>query len=228
MSPKDKPPKKPAPFNNPFSGVKLEKKDATAPARSAPPPPPPRKPSKPTPEDSDAELFLQAVGEVSPVRSSKKLAPPREPPSAASIKIVNAENEALIQLSELVTGDGPLDLARSEERVEGNAPGLDERILRKLRSGEYEVQGQLDLHGMTQAEARPALERFIHDSRLKGLRCVLVVTGRGLHSADQIPVLREGAQRWLTGGRVARQVLAFTSAKSQHGGTGAIYVLLRR
>jgi DNA-nicking Smr family endonuclease len=134
----------------------------------------------------------------------------------------------MTQLSELVTSEGPFDLANSEEYLEGSAQGLDARVMRSLRAGDYPVQAQLDLHGLIKAQAKEAVERFIHDARLKGLRCVLVVTGRGLHSQDQLPVLREGVQAWLTRGRIARQVLAFTTARPKDGGAGALYVLLRR
>jgi DNA-nicking Smr family endonuclease len=214
--------KKEKPFNNPFGNLKLEPKKAPAPR---PAPAPSRKSSEP---EDEAELFRQAVGEVAPVRSKAGLAPPKTPPSAAELKIISAELEAMTQLSELVTQEGPIDLADSDEFVEGSAPGLDQRVLRNLRAGDYSVQAHLDLHGLTKVEAKAALEKFIHESRLKGLRCVLVVTGRGLHSKDQIPVLKEGVQTWLSHGRIARQVLAFTTAKPQDGGAGAVYVLLRR
>ncbi len=218
--------KKEKPFNNPFDRIKLkdEKAPVSTPSRSKP------REDRPAPgaSDADAELFLRAVGEVSPVRSNKGWAPPKQPPSAASLRIVSAEIEAMTQLCELVAGEGPMDLADSDEFVQGAAPGLDPGILKRLRAGDYSTQDHLDLHGMTRTEAKAALETFIQASRIKGLRCVLVVTGRGLHSKDQIPVLKEGVQGWLTRGRISRQVLAFTSARPQDGGAGAIYVLLRR
>lgn len=216
--------KRPEPFNNPFGKLKAEKprKPGAPPAPARPPPP-----RSADPED-EAELFRQAVGEVSPVRTGKGLAPPKQPPSAAELRIVDAEIEAFTQLSELVAGEGPFDLADSDEYVQGSLGGLDERILQRLRAGEYSVQAHLDLHGMVKAEAKEALERFIAAERVKGHRCVLVVTGRGLHSKDQIPVLKEGVQAWLSRGRVGRQVLAFTTARPQDGGAGAVYVLLRR
>jgi DNA-nicking Smr family endonuclease len=59
----------------------------------------------------------------------------------------------------------------------------------------------VDLHGLTREEAKGTLERFLLVSRQAGKRCVLVVHGRGLHSKDQIPVLKTGVQLWLTRGR---------------------------
>ena len=86
----------------------------------------------------------------------------------------------------------------------------------------------MDLHGKTQVEARDALERFLDDSRRAKKRCVLVVHGRGLNSKDQIPVLKERLKGWLSEKRIGRRVLAFATARPQDGGTGAVYILLRR
>lgn len=227
--------KKPAPFNNPFGGLKLEKPKqekgrASGPAsssRSAPLASVSRKATR-SGDEEEAELFRQSVGEVSPVRAKAGRAPPPEPPSAASLRIVSAEMEALAQLCQLVAGDGPMDVLSSDERVEGRAPGLDERVMIRLRAGDYAVQAHLDLHGLTRDEAKVELEGFLRKALTVGLRCVLVVTGRGLHSKDQISVLKEGVQAWLTRGRLASKVLAFTSARPKDGGAGAVYVLLRK
>jgi len=136
--------------------------------------------------------------------------------------------EELAQLAELVAGDAPFDLSDSDEFIEGLLPSLDPRIVRKLKKGEVAVQGHVDLHGLTREEARGALEKFLLAARQSQKRCVLVVHGRGLHSKDQIPVLKTSVQLWLTRGRMARWVLAFTTARPHDGGAGAVYVLLRR
>lgn len=213
------------PFNNPFASLKLQKPEpAKAPAKPSVPAPQP-KPQQRAGDDESA-LFLEHVGAVEPVkaRSNKAHIVPPPPPPRGS----DADEEALLQLSELVAGEGPFDLADSDEFIEGAAPGLDPQILRKLRRGDYAYQAHLDLHGLTRAEAKGQLEVFLQASRLKGHRCVLVVHGRGLHSKDQLPVLKEGVQKWLTVGRVAKQVLAFSTARPHDGGAGAVYVLLRR
>lgn len=215
--------KKSEPFNNPFSKLKLEPPKKPAPA--APPPPPPKK--KPR-DDDDAALFLESVGEVAPVRVKADRVAPKEPPSADQLRIPNEDAESLARLAELVSGEGAFELADSDEFIEGAVQGFDERVLRKLRKGEFAHRAHLDLHGLTKDEAKPALEKFLAEARLAGHRCVLVVTGRGLHSKDSIPVLKQSVQAWLTHGRPARQVLAFCSARPEDGGVGAVYVLLRR
>lgn len=215
--------KKNEPFNNPFSGLKLPEKPKPAPA--APPPP---KVEKRKATDDDAALFLETVGEVAPVKVSAARVPPKDPPSADQLRIPNEDAEALARLAELVSGEGPFELADSDEFIEGSVHGFDARVLRKLRKGEFSHRAHLDLHGLTKDEAKPKLEKFIVDSKLAGHRCVLVVTGRGLHSKDSIPVLKQSVQTWLTVGRGAKHVLAFCSARPEDGGVGAVYVLLRR
>ncbi len=222
--------KKPEPFNNPFAALK--RKPEAAPARTAPaaaprPPPPAARPG-PSGEDADRAAFLEAVGEVAPVRAGKSKAPPPPPRTADQVRIATDEDEALARLAELVAGEGEFDLADTEEFIEGAVHGFDERVRRKLRAGAFATQAHLDLHGLGRDEARAALERFVQQSKLQGHRCVLVVTGRGLHSRDQVPVLKAGVQGWLSRGRLARHVLAFCTARPQDGGAGALYVLLRR
>jgi DNA-nicking Smr family endonuclease len=141
---------------------------------------------------------------------------------------VGEEAEALVALSDLVAGTGAFDVSDSAEYVEGAVVGLDARIMKRLRRGEFAYQAYVDLHGMSAAAARVAIERFIGDAFATGHRAVLVVHGRGRNSKDNVPVLKERLKTWLARGRIGRVVLAFSSARPADGGTGALYVLLRR
>jgi DNA-nicking Smr family endonuclease len=188
------------------------------------PPPPPRRPAPP--DDDEATQFRAAVGEVQPVKHGARRVEPEK--KSALPPRTDEDAEVLAQLSELVAGDAPFDLSDSDEFIEGHLPSLDPRLLRKLRAGEIALQGHVDLHGLTREEAKAALERFVLSARHDGKRCVLVIHGRGLHSKDQIPVLKASVQLWLTRGRIARWVLAFSTARPHDGGSGAVYVLLRR
>jgi DNA-nicking Smr family endonuclease len=138
------------------------------------------------------------------------------------------ELEAYAQLVDLVSGDGRFDIQSTEEYIEGAIIGADPELLHKLRCGDFSVQAHYDLHGMTAAEAREAVERFILSSVIKGLRCVLIIHGRGLNSQDQMPVLKERMSSWLKRGSLKRLVLAFATAQPCDGGAGAMYVLLRK
>jgi DNA-nicking Smr family endonuclease len=106
--------------------------------------------------------------------------------------------------------------------------GLDPRLVRRLRGGEFAYQAHIDLHGMTADEAKPAVTSFILRAMVAGHRCVLVVHGRGRNSPDQRPVLKDRLKHWLTRGELGHRVLAFSTARSYDGGAGAMYVLLRR
>lgn len=219
--------KKEQPFNNPFAGVKLKQQEPPKKAAPAAPPPPPR-PKKEAPLDAESRLFLEAVGAVEKVKETRTRVGPPPPPSAEQLRIPTEEAESLAALAELISGTGAFDLADSDEFIEGAVQGFDERVMRKLRAGDFSTQAHVDLHGMTKDEAKEALETFIQKSRIAGHRCVLVVTGRGIHSKDQVPVIKQGVQQWLTRGRLAKTVLAFCTAKPKDGGAGAAYVLLRR
>jgi len=116
---------------------------------------------------------------------------------------------------------------RLGERSEGLAAGIDRRHLVRLRRGEVPVELRVDLHGLAAAEARRRLATELARAQAAGLRCVLVVHGRGLHSEGPA-VLREGVAEWLSAGPLAARVMAFASARPADGGSGATYVLLRR
>ena len=165
---------------------------------------------------------------VQPLAGAAPTRVPPRPPAPAQRAMADPDAEALAELSDLVTGAGAFDLANSVEFVEGAVAGLDRRLVRRLRTGAFAYQSHLDLHGMTAAEAREAVDRFLIGAHRKGQRCVLIIHGRGLNSKDQIPVLKHRIITWLAHGTWARLVLAFTSARSCDGGAGALYVLLRR
>ncbi|WP_141333085.1 Smr/MutS family protein, partial [Myxococcus sp. AB025B] len=185
----------------------------------------PVKAAKARPEDDDVGLFFSAMDGVAQITHRGE--PPKSNPRLPELVDENAE--ALAELSELVAGGpGEFDISEVGEHIEGLGPGVDRNLLRSLRRGDFSIQGQLDLHGMTQLEARAALERFLSDSRRARRRCVLVVHGRGLHSKQQLPVLKELLKAWLAQKRINAAVLAFCTARPQDGGTGALYLLLRR
>ncbi|MBS1148545.1 MAG: Smr domain protein [Myxococcaceae bacterium] len=216
----------PDPFNNPFSKVKLAEPKKAEPSKPVAPPPPRKE--KPVALDAEAALFLEAMGEVLPTKADKKHAAPAPGARLDPVKVAQEESESLAQLAELVSTEGPFEVTDSGDRLEGRVRGFDAQVLKRLRTGGFRLEGTLDLHGHTRDKAQAALEPFITQARRAGQRCVLVITGKGLNSADQQPVLRASLQQWLTQGRLARHVLAFCSAQPADGGSGAVYVLLRR
>ena len=197
-------------------------------AAEAPAPPPPAPSADPTPEYTDEELFRREMADVRPMPDAWRSRVPEPPPTSNGRPITPDDAEVLADLSELVTGQGSFDISHSTEFVEGAVLGLDRRVVRRLRDGEFAYQSHLDLHGMTAQEARAAVDRFLTEAHRNGYRCVLIVHGRGLNSKDQVPVLKNRLSTWLARGAWSRLVLAFTSARSCDGGAGALYVLLRR
>lgn len=122
-------------------------------------------------------------------------------------------------------------LRERQERAAGPAESspfnLDRRTADRLRKGQIPIEGELDLHGMTQEESLGALENFLSGALANGRRCVLVITGKGT-AREGGGVLRTMIPGWLAEGRHRDWVLAVETAQPRHGGAGALYVLLRR
>jgi DNA-nicking Smr family endonuclease len=104
--------------------------------------------------------------------------------------------------------------------------GVDRRTAERVRRGQYPVEARLDLHGLTQLQAHRALSGFVAAARGAGQRCVLVITGHGRTTGGGI--LKAAAPRWLAEPALRAHVLLLAAALPQHGGAGALYVLLRR
>ena len=198
---------------------------------------------RPRRADADAELFRAAMSDVKPL-------PP--PPEAAGLgaprprrAAPRARSAALAAFGQLPGESSGGDAARDELSASdadasqadasqagvapGDAlcfrrPGVRTQTLRRLRRGLCPVEDALDLHGLSQPQARDCLAEFIARSRSAGRHCVRVVHGKGYRSGARGPVLKIAVNRWL---RHHPGVLAFTSARPLDGGTGAVYVLLR-
>ncbi|MEE8333390.1 MAG: Smr/MutS family protein [Alphaproteobacteria bacterium] len=109
----------------------------------------------------------------------------------------------------------------------GRSADIDTRTLDRLKRGQLRPEARVDLHGMTQDQAHRALGRFLGRARGEGRRCVLVVTGKGRVSEGG-GVLRNQTPNWLNAPEIRPMVLAFAPAQLRDGGSGALYVLLRR
>jgi DNA-nicking Smr family endonuclease len=105
--------------------------------------------------------------------------------------------------------------------------GFDRSTRTKLERGKLEIEGRLDLHGMTQQEAFEALHAFIPTAAARGKRTVLLITGKGGVGAGG-GILRRMLPQWLERPDLARYVVALTPAQPRDGGAGAFYVRLRK
>jgi len=119
----------------------------------------------------------------------------------------------------------PAPLAR--ELSHGQASGVDKRTMDRLRRGQLPVEAEIDLHGHTLDEAHRVLNAFIAGHAAAGRRCVRVITGKGSFRQGG-GVLKAAVPRWLNESPLHDGILAFSHARRDDGGEGALYVLLRR
>jgi DNA-nicking Smr family endonuclease len=170
-------------------------------------------------DSEDSELFRLAIGKVRSIKNDKVQLPNKEKPKPhPRHKPVEIED----RLAERYDYD--LDTVSIEDRLSYLAPGLQKNVLAKMRKGQFGLDAEIDLHGLTSEEAKRQLLLFLHRAVIDGCRCVLIIHGKGYRSPDNLPVLKNNLNRWL---RQHQDVLAFCSAKPKDGGAGAVLVLLR-
>ncbi len=172
--------------------------------------------------DEDSELFREAMRGVKPLaRPARAQAPltTRKPPARARF---TAADRALV-LVESLQGLGAGDVTDTGDEISFRRAGVQDRVMRKLKRGEYRVEEICDLHGLRVDEAKEALRRFLAEALAHQLKCVRIIHGKGKGSGNRGPVLKTAVNMVL---RKTAPVLAFTSARRVDGGTGAINVLL--
>ncbi len=173
--------------------------------------------------EDELELFYKAMEGVKPLKDHGRDIVPRR---GKSFREVFSEKQN--PLEKVLKGEVEFEVEFCTEYIQGNVKGLDPRILNKLKRGAYSPEAHLDLHGLILEDAWNILVDFIKGCYLQGKRCVLIITGRGKNSPFGKSILRENLQMWLTKDPFKRVILAFTTAQPKHGGTGAVYVLLRK
>jgi DNA-nicking Smr family endonuclease len=171
--------------------------------------------------EDDKSLFRQAVTGAKPLDHGRhEQARPRPPGSAAFRR---ADERAVLDEALLLPAS-ELGVETGEEILFRTA-GVSDQVLRNLRRGRYAIADELDLHGLVAEEAREVVRNFLAEAAARGRSCVRIIHGKGHGSGPRGPVLKKSVNLWL---RKHDAVLAFCSARAAHGGTGAIYVLLRR
>jgi DNA-nicking Smr family endonuclease len=167
--------------------------------------------------ESEVDLFRKAVADVKPLPQKQLHTPavvkkPRRRVSEPAQPLYTLEIDDVTPLQP----DDLTEFARS---------GIAARTLAQLRRGSIAPTATLDLHGYKAKPAQLALHEFLHQCRAQGERCVRIIHGKGRGAHDTAPVLKSIVNHWL---REQPQVLAFCSAPPNNGGTGAVYVLLKR
>jgi DNA-nicking Smr family endonuclease len=161
----------------------------------------------------DDESFAAAMRDATPLEGRGKVrAPPAAPKSAGPAAGAKAQHFLL---------------EAAGDRIEARAADVGRKTLARLRRGDFPVDSELDLHGLTSRQARRTLVKHLEAARDRGARCALVVHGRGRHS-EAGAVLRDVLPDWLQESPLAALVMAFCTAPALRGGSGALLVLLRR
>ena len=171
---------------------------------------------------SELDLWRRATADVKPLGDTLAEKPEAKPPTKA--KTVNGKHTVAIKTATRSAIERP---KRQAAPLDPKGPvDIDRRSWERLKRGQITIERKLDLHGRTQSEAHDALDRFLAMAAATGLRCVLVVTGKG--GAEGRGVLRQMVPRWLGEPGNREKVLTYMPAQPRHGGDGALYVLLRR
>jgi DNA-nicking Smr family endonuclease len=171
---------------------------------------------------AERNLFVRAAGAVQPTRAHRRvhLAPDQPAPIPVQQQL---DDQRVLQeaISDEFDSATLLDV---DDALSFRRPGIGTDVTRRLRKGDWSIQGEIDLHGLRREEAREALSTFVREAHRRGWRCVRVVHGKGLGSPGKTPVLKGRVQSWLI---QKNEVLAFVQARGDEGGAGALVVLLK-
>jgi DNA-nicking Smr family endonuclease len=177
--------------------------------------------AKKTVSDDDMALFREAVGVVRIVNNDRVEDSKRAPPP----RVRRAEQDNRSVMDSLLEDLSESDLLETGEHLSYTQPGVQRSVLRKLKSGKYSLQSEIDLHGLTVNEARLELSDFLKAAQERRHLCIRVIHGKGRKTVTKSPRLKPAVNQWLQRNKM---VLAFCSARINDGGTGAVYVLLKR
>ena len=173
------------------------------------------------PADDEA-AFREAVKDVQPLPDAGRVAHARPRPVPLPRQRQEDDRQVLADsLSSQAEGEPDLE---SGDMPAYLREGIGPQVLRKLRSGFWAVQDELDLHGLRSEEARELLLQFLATAGKRGYRCLRVIHGKGWRSKNREPVLKPRVASWLM---QRRDVLAFCEARAADGGAGAVVVLLQ-
>ena len=170
----------------------------------------------------DRELFQKSVADARKLDLETRITPTKKRPPPRPLQQLKDNQQVLADMFSDPVDPSDMEIGEELLFVRNSIP---QRTMKKLRRGEFSNEAELDLHGYTKIEAREAITEFLHFCHSQGLRCVRIIHGKGHGSAGKRPILKQYVNHWL---RQRDDILAFCSARQVDGGTGAIYVLLRR
>jgi DNA-nicking Smr family endonuclease len=171
----------------------------------------------------ERDLFRAHMRDVKRLHAKERHPAGVKPRPEPKARFTRADQQEVLRES-LMPPNDEAALSTGDE-LSFRRPHVPEAILTKLRRGHFAVDAEIDLHGLTAIEARAALRDFITEAVDRHMTCVRVVHGKGRRSGPRGPVLKNMVNHWL---QRSNSVLAFGSARAVDGGSGAIYVLLKR
>ena len=175
---------------------------------------------------SEKDLFLEEMSGVKPLQREPRERLIRQSAEGDVELRRQAATEPLHEKINPLLDEGvdPLD---AWYVLDFKRPGIQHGVYKKLRMGRYDIDARLDLHRMTVKQAREEVKQFIDEAGKLGLRTLLILHGKGQRKVEQenTAVLKGYVNHWL---QQLEMVQAFHSAQPVHGGTGAVYVLLRK
>lgn len=171
--------------------------------------------------DAERALFRASLDGVRPLPADGRVSHLPARPKPIPRQYALDERQALLDsLSDHI----PWEDMESGDEISYVRDGLSREVLKKLKRGYWIIEQQLDLHGLTVAEARPALAGFLAACRQRNARCIRIIHGKGLGSKNREPVLRNKVKHWLM---QRDEVLAFCEARGVDGGSGVTLAILR-
>ncbi|WP_251961923.1 Smr/MutS family protein [Pseudomonas sp. Marseille-Q5299] len=177
-------------------------------------------------QDDDFSLFSAEVRGVKPIKHDRAEV---GKPKADRKQLAGLRQAATVRSDQTLVIDGLSDQfvidVGAEDELMWRRDGVQETQLRKLKLGQIAFEGSLDLHGMTVEKARETLWAFIAEANKLEVRCVRVTHGKAARLDGKRPMIKSHVNTWL---RQHPQVLGFASCQARHGGTGAVYVMLKR
>lgn len=176
-------------------------------------------------DNDESDLFSEEMDGVAPLKKKDKAHLPSrlEQTPGHLVRRLSAVTEKAVDDNHLATDQ--VEILSSNDVLDHKKDGVQNAVYKKLRMGKYPIDARLDLHRMTVEDARKEVFRFIQDCMRYDLRTVIILHGKGDRNPDKKAVLKSYLAKWLPD---IDDVLAFHSAQIHHGGTGAVYVLLRK
>ncbi len=173
----------------------------------------------------DDKLFAEEMLGVQPLRNEARVALKKKQESDALAQRARRLAATASQAPRNFLSSSEIPMLDPHYIVEFRREGVQYGVYRKLKQAKYDIEARLDLHKMTVEQAREQVFRFIRDAMAMDLRTLIIVHGRGHHSQSGAAVLKSHVAHWLP---QIDEVQAFCSAQPQHGGAGAVYVLLKK